>query len=331
MRDAPLAAPLATPLALFAAVLLAGCSDGGGAGGAGDGDGATHPPGHTGSLDEIPAPLWQVGQWWQLASEQSDAGFTHVVSGESATDWTMDTDSQDIAFFDARFDISFLGQVRKSDLAGSQGGDRVQFFQFPLSLDRTWTTTWDGAPITVTVVGLDAAGAELEARHANGTLYAKYTYDVDLAYFGEYAFYAPDGETVGFAATVTDAGTAFSGELVRWTLDTLFEAHEAVGGRSTNFVVEPGYDDLWIDLHLACPQQGAVSVTFGPPTGPAEERGFTATGPCPTQLDETSTVTAPATPEQWGVFLASAPPQNAFLDLVILGRTLSTFAVGEAP
>lgn len=319
---------------LVSSVALAGCGDGGG-GGQDDTDGAggggRHPPGHTGPLDEIAAPTWQVGQWWQLSSEQTGAAFTHVVSGETPTDWAMDTDSPDIAFFDARFDISFLGPVRKSDLAGSQGDDRVQFFQFPLALNKTWTTTWDGAPITITVVGLDVAGAELEARHANGTLYAAYTYDVEMAYFGEYAFYGPDGETVGFAATVIDTGTGFTGDLVRWSLDNLFESHGPLQQRSSTFTVPPGYTDIWMDVHIACTQPGAATVTFGPPTGPAQERGFTATGPCPMQVDETSAVTAPTENEPWGVFLAGAPLDVVHLDLTILGRTLTVFGPGEAP
>lgn len=311
---------------------LAGCGDGGGGGQEGaDGSGGTHPPGHTGSLDEIQVPTWQVGQWWQISSEQTGAAFTHVVSGETPTDWVVDTDSPDIAFFDARFDISFLGPVRKSDLAGSQGDDRVQFFQFPLALNKTWTTTWDGATITVTVVGLDVAGAELEARHVNGTLYAAYTYDVELAYFGEYAFYGPDGETVGFAATVIDTGAGYTGDLVRWSLDNLFEMHDAIGGRSTTFTVQPGYTDIWFDVRISCPQPGAISVSFGPPTGPAEERGFAATGPCPVEVGETTAVAAPTQPEVWGLFVAGAPPQNGVIDIVILGRALTVFRPGEAP
>lgn len=316
-------------LAVLLCLSAAGCGDDGGEGADGGGPAGDHD--EHGGVAPIQAPAWQVGQWWTISAEQAESSITYVVSADAGADWIVDTDSQEVAFFDARVDLSMVGPVRKTDLAGAQGDDRVQFFQFPLTLNGTWTTRWDGMPITVTVVGLDAAGAELEARHANGTLYAAYTYDVDLAYFGEFAFYAADGQTVRFAATVTDTGQAFDGELVRWTLDGLFEMHGPLQQRSSTFQVEPGYTDIWVDVHIACAQQGAFTVTFGPPTGPAEERGFTATGPCPTQVGETSTVLAPTANEPWGVFLASAPPDVANLDLTILGRTLTTFAAGSPP
>ena len=62
----------------------------------------------------------------------------------------MDTAAPDRAFQDAREDVSRLGPQRKSDLAGSQGDDRVQFFQWPLVDGKSWSTRWDHQPVTIT-------------------------------------------------------------------------------------------------------------------------------------------------------------------------------------
>lgn len=312
---------------------LAGCSDGGDGTEAGTGEPASGAHGAHGTHDaatHILAPTWEVGQWWKLESDQASAPFTHVVSGEAGDDWVLDTDSADIAFFDARFDISFLGKVRKSDLAGSQGAQRVEFFQFPLTQHKNWTTTWDGAPIKVHVASVEAGKAKLEARHGNGTPYADYTYDEKTGYFGEYAFYAADGVTIGFAAKVSSSGKAFSGDLVRWALETKYEHHGALAPTTQGFDVDAGFTDVWVDLHLTC-TQGAFSLTFGPAAGAPEDRGYALSGPCPAQLDETSTITAPPQDnEAWGV-VAAGPPQGIELDLSIIARTQTLFKPGATP
>jgi hypothetical protein len=318
--------------ALLMAVGLAGCSDdGGGDGaeaGAGMGSGGMH--GAHDAATHILAPAWEVGQWWALASEQASGPFTHVVSGEKGEDWVLDTDSPDIAFFDARFDISFLGSVRKSDLAGSQGSQRVEFFQFPLTEGKNWTTTWDGLPMTLEVASVAGGKAAIEARHANGTLYADYTYDAKTGYFGEYTFYAPDGETAGFAAKVTSSGKGFSGDLVRWGLAVLYESSGPLTPGARSFEVGPGLTDVWASVDLGC-DTGAVTLNFGPFTGPAEERGFSANGPCPLALSEQFTISAPAAEEAWGVQEGATPTTQSALDLTILARTQTLFKAGAAP
>lgn len=321
MRGIPL-------LALFA-LSLAGCS-GGGEAAEGQEPGGAHA--EHGGVAPIEAPAWQVGQWWTLSSEQAAAPFTHAVSGDSGGDWTVDTDSADVAFFDARSDISFLGPVRKSDLAGSQGADRVEFFRFPLTLDQTWTTPWDGLDIAITVAAIEDGRATLEARHANGTLFADYVYDAALGYFREYTFYAPDGETVGFAARVTQSGQGFPGDLVRWALDTKYEHHGDLVPGLQGFDLDAGITDVWIDLHVAC-AQGGFSVTVGPPTAAQSQRGFAANGPCPARVDQTAAVAPPAEDnEPWGVAVGSVPQATqATLDLTVIARTAAVFKAGAAP
>ena len=205
------------PLFVLLTASLAGCSDDDGdGGGASNGGAASHGAhGEHDAATHILAPTWEVGQWWTLESAQASAPFTHVVSGEAGEDWILDTDSADIAFFDARYDISFLGPVRKADLAGSQGSARVEFLRFPLQAQLNWSTTWDDLPMRIHVKSVEDGEGRLTAMHENGTMYAQYTYSARQAYFTVFTFFEADGSTVSFEWTLQDAGKAFADPLVR--------------------------------------------------------------------------------------------------------------------
>lgn len=316
---------------LLAAAVLAGCS------GAPDTEpaGRSTGPGAHGmheAATHILGPEWQVGDYWTLESPQQDSGpFTHVVSGESGDDWLMDTDSPVIAYFDARFDISLLGKVRKSDLAGSQGSTRVEFLKFPLSTGLNWTTTWDGETMRVHAVDVKDGKALLQATRANGTLYADYTYDSKVGYFSQFRFYLPDGVSPQFEWTLRQSGSGFAAPLMRWTLETLFSTTGPIpSGSLGSFFVEPVYTDIWIDSRLDC-LTGAVALAVGPFTGPAEDRGYSATGPCPIQAQDAYAIASPAQAEQWGAALTTAPTTSGTLDLAVFGRTAVQFNAGQAP
>lgn len=274
-------------------------------------------------MDGLPAPNWTVGQWWTLASEQLQAPFSHVVAQDAGTDWLVGTDDPEVAFFDARFDISFLGPVRKADLAGSQGSQRVEFFRFPLQPDKNWTTQWDGLDVRIEVLGVADGRAKLESRLGNGTLHASYTYDAALGYFRDYQFYESDGATVSFAAAVTSSGTDFTGSLARWELETVFESAGAFnGGATASFEVTAANTDVYIEVNLDC-QAGAFTISVLPPSGPADQRGFSASGPCPATVAETGIAAAPTEDEQWVLLTQALPGATmATLDMVVYVRTL---------
>lgn len=311
---------------------LAGCSDGGKGDDAGSGGTGVGAHGAHDAATHLLAPTWEVGQWWKLESEQSSGPFTHVVSGESGDDWILDTDSPDIAFFNARSDISFLGKVRKSDLAGSQGAQRVEFFQFPLTQGKNWTTSWDGVAIDIHVAAVESGKARLEARHANGTPYADYTYDEKTGYFGEYSFYAPDGVTVGFAAKVASAGKAFSGDLVRWEFAVLYEQSGPMNPAGRTLDVDGGFTDVWASVALTC-DTGAVTLNFGPLQGLVEAggRGFSVNEQCPLAVNEQITIAVGTEEEVWGMQQGATPTTQATLELIILLRTQTLFKAGAAP
>ena len=323
----------AAATALLPFLLLAGCSGNGADAAedaATDGITATGPHGEHLEGAHLLAPTWQVGDYWSMQSPQGGE-FTYAVSGESGADWIMDTDSPDNAFFDATSDISFLGKVRKSDLAGSQGETRVEFLKFPLTSGMSWSTTWDGAPTMIHVGDVAAGKAELTAMRADGTTYAKYTYSDEARYFTHFAFYSPDGSEVGFEWSLQRSGSGFGGQLLRWTLVDLFSSTGAIPtGKSTTYTVEPGFTDVYITAALDC-VSGAIVVAAGPPTGPAEDRGYSAQGQCPLQDFDSYSVAAPTQQEQWGALINGAPTTTGTLELHIYGRTQVQFTAGQAP
>ena len=307
---------------VLALVLLAGCAESDPPAGGGP-EGTPVAGGHGGhdAAGHLLAPEWQVGDSWTLSSPQQDTPFTHVVTSDGGDDWVVDTDSPTTAYFDARFDISFLGKVRKSDLAGSQGSTRVEFLRFPLAKDLEWTTSWDGEPKAIRVLDVASGKATLQSSRADGTLHAEYTYDSEAGYFSRFAFYGPDGTTLGFEWTLQSSGK-FSGTAVRWTLEELFATSGPIPQSQTGtFAVEPGFTDVFVDGNLQC-DDGAVALAVGPFTGPAEDRGYSNSGPCPLVDVSAYAVAAPAQTEQWGALLTSAPATHGTLELHIFGRTL---------
>jgi hypothetical protein len=311
-------------------LLLSGCS-GGPKGGGSASETSTAGGAHGGhdAAEHLLAPEWRLGDSWTMDSPQGGT-FTHAVSKDAGDDWVVDTDDADNAFFDARGDISFLGKVRKSDLAGSQGDQRVEFLRFPLTAGLNWTTTWDGNPTMVHVVGVKDGKASLMAMRADGTKYAEYTYSDSARYFSHFAFYDPKGESVGYEWTLRSSGP-FAGTLVRWTLATLFERHGAIQSEdSRTFPVPAGFGDVWVQADLDC-STGAVVIAAGPPTGPVEDRGYAAQGPCPLTDHAAYALAAPTSDEMWGASVTAAPTTAGTLDLQLLGRTQVQFKVGEAP
>lgn len=312
-------------------LLLAGCSSQEEAAQRGPPDSALQGAhgGHN-SGTHLLAPNWTVGDSW-MAGGADGSTFSLVVSGDAGADWVMDTDNEDLAFADARFDVSFLGKIRKSDLAGSQGGDRIEFLRFPLTQDLTWTTTWDGQPITILAAKVQGGKAEMEARRADGTLYAQYTYGATERYFTAFKFFEADGQTEQYAWTLHHAAPGFTGDLVRYELATLLETTSTAGaGTASTFSVEPGATDLHVSVAVTC-STGAVSVTIGPPDGFVSERGFAATGPCPINFTEQVALPMPPEPEEWGAFIVPTPAGDAAVTAVVLERTLVSFKAGSVP
>lgn len=325
-------------------VLLAGCADDPPATDGSDSgsmDGGLHGE-HDAALHLL-APNHTLGDWWTWTSPQIDGPYSSVLAADDGTDWFMATSHPDIAWFDARFDIASLGQVRKTDLAGSQGSTRVEFFQFPLAADKTWTTTWDGEPMTILVTDVSDGVANLEAKRADGTLYAKYTYLDRHGYFGKIDYYDPNGTDVGFASEVTSSGNGYAGDLVRWDYETAFESTGPIAGESfaQNLPVPLTATDVYVDLFVQCASGAFVAGVAPLPVvttfAGVDDRGAgTDDGACPLAMAFSGSAGAPrqtvpdSTEEQWGFSAAGDPAAVGAYTFNIYIRTQTVYQVGAA-
>ncbi len=277
-------------------------------------------------------PAWQIGDWWTYSSDGIEGGgFTLAVAGDTAQDWIIDTDNRDMAFFDERFDISNLGPQRKSDLAGSQGAQRVQFFQWPLTDLANWTTKWDGVDVTIQAHDLGDGKFHLKADSATGP-YASYTYDNATRWVTQWTFYNADGAEQ-FKSTLQSSGTGFAGTLVRWNLVVAVEEHGPFPtGRALNVEVPTTITDVYMIANLTC-TQGAIAIAFGPLNQGAADQGYETSGACPLTDNHGGVLaTAPAEAETWGYAASSAPgATTGRVDLTVWLRTALEFKVGAGP
>lgn len=311
------------------AVLLAGCS-GAGPGGQG-GDAGTGPAGDEGG-EGLQVPGWMLGDWWAYGVEAGPGGesapTTYVITEDLGDDWWMATDSPERAFQDARDDISRLGRQRKADLAGSQGLDRVEFFQWPLTVGSTWSTKWDDQPVTVTVDEVTPQGARLTARNGTAVAYT-YTYDAAARWFGELNRHGPDGQ-VAFTLRLLDHGAQWKGTAVAWELTELLARHQAPA--SPNFglngyprlQVPQGTHDLWMTYRLPCDGQGGgYTLRLDPEDLQAGDAGYQDSGPCDGPVTFTGVVVEAPASATWTLALTyGSSPTPDGLDLELVARRL---------
>lgn len=319
---------LLTLAALLLAAGLAGCS-GKSPSAAAPGSGTTGPSAPGRREEGWPLPTWAVGDAWTYSF--NGQATTYGITSQTASDWIMDTDSDERAFADARDDVSRLGPQRKSDLAGSQGDERVEFFHWPLAENKTWPARWDHQDVTVTVVAVTAAGANLEARAPNGTLAYRYTYDSRAGWFGELHHFAPDGhELVGLLLEKAEHG--WKGPGVRYALTSLYSSTGANVEQAESKTLQPdaAATDLWIGYHLVCTGNGGFAVSLQPVDAAgaagATGRGHTLSGPCAGVIDQQVAVPGPLTAPwsltyDWGA-------QNVSWTLEVLQRTRTEVPVG---
>lgn len=322
---------LARPLLAVALVLplgLAGC--------AGNGGGSTSPT--AGAAARGPAaphalmpPVLKVGDWWNYTAP--GGALSYVVSADNGDDYTMDTDNPGLAFFNALSDVSTLGPIRKADLAGSQGSDRVAFLQWPLVDGKNWTTTWDGLPIHITA---KVAGGEarMEGRRANGTLYVAYTYSNRTRWFTDLDFKDPKGESA-FELKLQASGAKFPGTIKRWDLAKVVDLKGDLASPPVpaSYNVPVSATDVYVTASVSCTtglaEVGTSPAPFvGAATGTDPRGGGVGGSPCPLGDTFAGSAGAPKAPPQggatetWGYSVTTAPGTAGSYALTILVRTL---------
>ncbi len=314
-----------------ALLMLAGC--------AGSGGPSSSGPAAQGGLEStasaIGLPQWAVRDAWTYKS--GDATLTYVVTADQGADWLMETDSPERAFANLRDDVSRLGPQRKADLAGSQGADRVEFFQWPLTDGKTWTTQWDHQPVTIKARVANGV-ADLMAHDRNGTMVYHYTYDPAVRWFKELHHFGSDGkEIIGF--TLSAAVHNWTGSVARWKLDNVGSQHGDLGASPpssfVNFDVPLAATDVWVSLRVDC-ASGSVTAGVAPfpvvtTVAGVDPRGNGISGtPCPANpAFIEGPVGAPKAPPQggstetWGWSMVGAPGSVGTYAIEVLVRTLT--------
>lgn len=234
----------------------------------GDDGNATATP----ALAEADVPEWQVGDAWSITTHggEGSAMYALVVVDAGSSGYTIAATDEEITVLDAIHDISYLGRIRTSDLAGSQQDAPVRFFDFPLTDGKTWTTTWDGFEVKLTATLADAIptpdgpkpGFRIVGTHEDAT-YVTYDYVPDVGWWTGISFEA------GYGFTVNRVIHNATGTYPVATAELLFEAtSEAPFGMhgTGSFTVAEGQTSLllMVDGHA---EHVARTVVLTDPAG----------------------------------------------------------------
>lgn len=244
-------------LLVVVALLFSGCTDA-----PAGGDPLTESDVQNG---EILAPEWEIGDHWTYDSPNGTA--TIIVTGTQGGDWILETNDPELALIHSMADLSWLGTIRKSDLAGSQGSQRVKFFDFPLEDGKEWTTAWDGENVKI-IASLEGEGRYRMEAEMGGEPYADYVYDAQVGYFDEITWIGlMDGQDWGMS--LTDSGQGFSGMIHRYEIG---QTHPIVKGPEESSTTELDIDGKWNELQfmalLLCNDDpaGQILVGINPPS-----------------------------------------------------------------
>jgi hypothetical protein len=296
--------------ALFVATAFAGCSE--------DAPGVGDPLDGESMADRgLAVPTWAVGDYWVY--ETTFGVWTLVVTEDSGADWIVDTTEADLSFFSAAFgEISYLGAVRKADLAGSQGSDRVQFMSFPLTDGKTWRTMWDQEEHTMVAARLDDARYEITGSIGDDVR-KRVVYNNATEWFESIVFFDATGTEFG-RMSLTTHGSGFTGEVVRVTPQLIDERHFTATAAPyfTTYSWSGAEDaDAYIVYSSSC---ATGSFTFALGTvqaltnaaaelGVFEDQGFSEPGTvCPHGIQFSGTIGESPEIDTWGALFVSASP-----------------------
>lgn len=266
---------------LLVVTLLAGCTDGAeidaepGEGGPENGGSGEAGPEDAVLTGEEPAE-WDIGHYWVYKTSFGD-DFPLVVTEDQGTDWFLDTPDMDTAWFNERDPISYLGSVRKADLAGSQGNERVRYFDFPLEEDKEWTTSWDG--VERRVVTVEANETFFFEAYEEDMVVVAYDYGPEVGWFTEVTFFDNETGEEDFSMELTAHETDWQGEVFRWDAEKHLDLTVStiiMSGASSSFSVQEGVEELWTRVLYWCesddPELSMFQFLMTPmPVSPGQE------------------------------------------------------------
>lgn len=270
----------------------------------------------------VPAPVWNVRDAWTVTTGSpggESASNTFVVTASSGTTYTLASTGVEPAVYDALFDISFIGPMRASDLAGSQAGAAVKFFDFPLTNGKTWSTTWDGLEVRVTATANPRIetprgpqpGFDIVAALPDGTPHATYNYVPAVKWWTSVTF------SEGWGHTVTEfkenwTGTAYAP--VSKEVFSLAPVGPATHTPGQQFKVDEGQAVLAIVL-IGHTEHQARAITLVDPNHalvPLPGGDDVMVDPAVRSEFRVDMIEAPA-PGQWGILMAMAHEPDGFM------------------
>lgn len=249
---------------------------------------------------DVEAPEWLVGDAWSIVSRgfgEEERSFL-VVTAADASGYTLATSSEQAAGYDAMHDISYIGRIRASDLAGHQQGEPVKYFDFPLADGKTWTARWDGFDValtaTATPTGFAISGA------IDGAPYVEYDYSPEMKWWTRIHFVQGD-----YGFTVERLQPEWRGTIASATASVLYEAgpeSPVFTSGTGSFTVDEGQTFAMLTLIGGGERWARAFVLTDPansvyPTTTVENAEVEAMGPRGVFLQER----LPATPGPWRV------------------------------
>jgi hypothetical protein len=256
----------------------------------------------------VEAPVWAPGDAWEITTHGVGTGAreTLVVASATSDSYLIATTSEQTATFDAAFDVSYVGKIRASDLAGAQKEKSVQFFDFPLTDGKAWSATWDGLKVGISAhfqpsiaMAGGRPGFSIVATH-EGKEYATYDYVPALKWWSHLDF------AEGYGIKIERATSNWTGMLVTATAKQVYNSETAVPVVTFNtetFKVDERQTTLMLTLgggaknYARSWQLIDPNGTTYPSGGPAYEVAQAGGGVF-------STYTYPAVPGDWKI---SAP------------------------
>lgn len=168
-------------------------------------------------------PEWSVGDAWRV---QFDGGepicwMVVVAADEDGYRQGISCASEEEGFIAAQiaaYDVSYLGSFDR-DLAGTAGGARTEFFDWPLEDGKRWETEWAGETVEVEAL-FDAEDARYRfAMSMDDEVFLAYDYDPELEWWSEMRF------TSGYVLRVHERETGWDGSAVAATAETRYEQY----------------------------------------------------------------------------------------------------------
>lgn len=284
----------------------------------------------TGDVSFDAPASWDVRWWWRYRVTDDGAGRvdTRVVTADIGSAWFVDTDSPDTAYFDALFDVSSLGRIRKADLAGDQRGQTVEYFRWPLVANSTWSTLWDGRQRAITVLGPTQASVggktypamALQASE-NNAVTVRYNYVPAVGWWSFTDFSGPGGS---FRTELAEWGTDYNGTIAQARVQEVYrDAADGPLKPQGTFTVEAGA--TFLDVQgLFTGDVVHYFVGFRAPDGAL----YNYTGsPCTANCSVPFSAELNATSGPWGLATAtlvqSGQTRTAHSELVVRAVTIA--------